>query len=454
MTLLTQPTLFGFPAVRGRWLILPLGILVLLCLGSIYTWTIFVKPLQELLQLSATESLLPFTAVLLFYSIFTTLTGLFLEKIGIRRAAAISGLIVGLGYILSSFANTTPQLVLAYGLVVGIGAGIGYGVPIAVAAKWFPDKKGLAVGTTVIGFGLSPFISAPIARQLITLYGVRPTFIILGVAFSAIILAIAPFLVSPPPGWHPQPSSSTQSTASQSSETNSPPLWRTRRFYGLWVCYAIGVFMGVATIGIASPVAQETIRLDATTAAFSVSIFAIFNGASRPFFGWLTDWVKPKKAAIASYTLSLIASILMIQASPGDVHTYLVAFSLFAFGFGGWLALAPTATLSLFSSQNFARNYGIIFAAYGVGAVAGTLIAGQCRDLFGSYNAFFYPTLVLSIVGILWATFMLKAQPQRRSEPLFAECVQCVSYNPLTQTCQIATSGASDTLECNNFQAL
>uniref|UniRef100_A0ACD5GRS1 Uncharacterized protein n=1 Tax=Desertifilum tharense IPPAS B-1220 TaxID=1781255 RepID=A0ACD5GRS1_9CYAN len=84
----------------------------------------------------------------------------------------------------------------------------------------------------------------------------------------------------------------------------------------MWVCYAIGVFMGVATIGIASPVAQETIRLDATTAAFSVSIFAIFNGASRPFFGWLTDWVKPKKAAIASYTLSLIASILMIQYQP------------------------------------------------------------------------------------------------------------------------------------------
>jgi MFS family permease len=104
----------------------------------------------------------------------------------------------------------------------------------------------------------------------------------------------------------------------------------------------------------------------------------------------------------------LIASIMMLSANQGDVLTYLVAFSLFTFSFGGWLAIAPTATLTLFGAEDYTKNYGIVFTAFGVGALGGTLLAGQIRDIFGSYTAFFYPTAVLAIVGIVLAVFMLK----------------------------------------------
>jgi len=172
--------------------------------------------------------------------------------------------------------------------------------------------------------------------------------------------------------------------------------------------YTIGTFVGLASIGIASPVAQEIIQLDSNTAALSVSLFAIFNGAGRLFFGWFADRFTPKLAAIASYVLIIIGSILMVNASTGQTASYLIAFCLFTFALGGWLAIAPTATLTLFPPNDYAKNYGIVFTAFGVGALMGTLLAGRIRDLFGSYTLFFYPTMALSVVGILIAVFMLK----------------------------------------------
>ena len=164
---------------------------------------------------------------------------------------------------------------------------------------------------------------------------------------------------------------------------------RTKTFYALWICYTIGTFVGLAAIGISSSVAQEIIKLDTETAAMTVSLFAIFNGLGRPLFGWITDRFKPKLAAIISYVLIIIASILMISASQGQILTYLIAFCLFWLSLGGWLAIAPTSTLSLFDSQNYAKNYGIVFTAYGVGAVLGTIIAGKVRDIWGQLYRIF-----------------------------------------------------------------
>ncbi|HHP7229415.1 MAG TPA: OFA family MFS transporter [Xenococcaceae cyanobacterium] len=399
--------LFGLPAEQGRWLLIPLGMMVLLCLGTVYSWSIFRTPLETLLDIGATESLLPYTFVLLFYSALMPVTGFYLERIGIRRATMIGGAIVGSGYILSSFATNISLLVLTYGVMVGTGVGIAYGIPMVIAARWFPDKKGLAVGLTIVGFGLSPLITAPLAKELIDLSGVRQTLLILGIAFTILILAIATLLKLPPNGWKPQ---GWEMVLSQevSQQPHQSPLLKMRSFRGLWVCYMIGTLVGLSAIGISSPVAQEIIKLDPTLAASSVSLFALFNGLSRPLFGWLTDRFQPRYVAVASYVLILIATILMMNAQEGEVITYLVAFCLFWFCLGGWLALAPTATLTLFSPENYAQNYGMVFTAYGIGALIGTLTAGRIRDLFGSYTYAFYPMALLAIIGIFVAITTLK----------------------------------------------
>jgi MFS family permease len=409
--------LFGLPAQQGRWGLLPLGIAVLLCLGTAYSWSIFRKPIETSLGVGATQSLLPFTTLLVVFSLLMPITGHHIERFGARRVTAVGGVIMGIGYIASSFAHSIPALVFTYGVIAGIGVGITYGVPLAVAAKWFPDKKGIAVGTTVIGFGLSPLVTAPLARNLIAAHapdGWKATLLIFGVVFTAIILVISTTMNYPPADW--QPSGWQPPTRTLTTTGDSTPMLQTRTFYGLWVCFIIGTFVGLAAIGIASPVGQEIVKLDAGTAAWTVSLFALFNGLGRPFFGWVADRFTPKNAAIACYILVIIASIMMLSAGEGSVATYLVAFCLITFSLGGWLAIAPTSTLILFRSLDYAKNYGIVFTAFGAGALLGTLTVGHIRDVLGSYTAFFYVTGLLAIVGIVIAVFMLKRNPTVSTE--------------------------------------
>ncbi len=398
--------LLGQPADQGRWFLIPFGMLILLCLGTVYSWSIFRTPLENEMGISATESLLPYTFVLFFYAVLMPITGFYIPRIGTRITTAIGGIVVGLGYILSSFATQVGILVFTYGVIAGTGVGIVYGVPIVVISQWFPDKKGLAVGLTIVGFGLSPLITAPLANQLIAAYTVRPTLRILGIAFMVIILAIALTMKLPPKGWHPQ-QSTTASTA-VSTQTYPKNLFKSRSFYGLWICYAIGTLVGLSAIGISSPVGEEIIDINPTVAASSVSLFALFNGVSRPLFGWLSDRFKPHYVAILSYVLILIACVLMINARTGQVATYLIAFCLFWFCLGGWLAMAPTITLRFFNPEQYAQNYGLVFTAYGVGALIGTLVTGGIRDLFGTYNYVFYPMALLVIIGIVVACVLLK----------------------------------------------
>jgi MFS family permease len=398
----------GLPAAKGRWLLIPLGMSVLLCLGTVYSWSIFRKPLETELNLSATASLLPYTVALVFYAAFMPIAGFYIPRVGTRTMTAIGGIIVGLGYILASFADRIETIILTYGVIAGIGVGIAYGVPMAVVARWFPDKKGLAVGLTIIGFGLSPLITAPLANQLINEYSVRPTLRFLGIIFTIIIVIIAIALKLPPSDWQPPDKAyRTKPSLNRSYPVN---MLKSRSFYGLWICYAIGALIGLSAIGISSPVAEEIIQIEPGFAASSVSLFALFNGVSRPLFGWLSDRFKPHYVAIGAYTLILIACVIMINADKGAVTSYLVAFCLFWFCLGGWLALAPTSTLRFFNPDHYAQNYGIVFTAYGVGALIGTLVTGRIRDWFGTYTYAFYPMAVLAIIGIIVASWLLKPE--------------------------------------------
>lgn len=402
----STPTIFGLPAEKGRWFLLPLGMTILLCLGSVYTWSVFRKPLEAELNLTATESLLPYTAALLFYALSMPIAGFYIPKLGTRTMTALGGIVVGLGYILSSFANHIGMMVLTYGVIAGVGVGMAYGVPMAVAARWFPDKRGLAVGLTIVGFGLSPLITAPLNNQLIQAFGVKPTLQVLGIAFAVIILAIATTMKMPPANWHPKGELAHKATIGDRQYPDH--MLKSRSFYGLWICYAIGTLVGLSAIGISSPVGEEVINISPSLAATSVALFALFNGGSRPLFGWLSDRFQPRYIAMGSYVLVLVACILMVNAQAGQVLTYLVAFCLFWFSLGGWLAIAPTATLRFFDPHHYAQNYGIVFTAYGAGALAGTLVTGQIRDWFGTYTYAFYPMALLAIVGIVIANFMLK----------------------------------------------
>jgi MFS family permease len=165
-------------------------------------------------------------------------------------------------------------------------------------------------------------------------------------------------------------------------------------------------------IGISKPVGTEVIKLDKALATTLVSIFAIFNAVGRPIFGTLTDKITPRGAAILNLLVILVVSVMMLMAKEGSTTLYTVAFMGFWLCLGGWLAIAPTATVTFFGIKNYAGNYGVVFFAYGLGAIFGGLISGKAMDLFGSFTFAFIPTAVLAVIGIILAVMLIKPPKQ------------------------------------------
>ncbi len=385
---------------RGRWLYVIFGIAIMMCLGTVYSWSIFRSPIEKLFDIGSTMSGFPYMVSLLFYAITMVIAGKFLDRFNPRTIIIVGGLLVGGGWILSGFATNIYILTITYGLITGSGVGIVYGVPLSVVSKWFPEKKGLMVGLVLIGFGLSPFITAPVARKLIEMYGILTAFKVLGISFLSIIILLSlPFRYPVKTSNNSLVNSSHKGNSCADVDTKD--MLKLKSFKGLYLCFLIGTMIGLTLIGITSGVGVELIKLDPKRVAILMSLFAVFNGIGRPFFGWLTDKLSPKNAMLTSYILIIFATLFMLVSGEGSFALYSIAFSLYWFNLGGWLAIAPTATLTMYGTKYYSENYGVIFSAYGIGAILGVSTSGILKDLFGNFDSVFSFVLLLSIIGIL-----------------------------------------------------
>ncbi|WP_461458087.1 L-lactate MFS transporter [Methanothrix sp.] len=400
----------------GRWLFVLLGTIIMLCLGSVYSWSVFVNPLTNHFTgmgqtVSASEVLLPFSIFLAVFAIAMVFSGKYIEKIGPRKMAMAGGVICGLGWLLASMAGSVQMLYPTYGIIGGLGVGIAYGCPVAVSARWFPDKRGLAVGLTVLGFGFSAFFTANIATYLIGAFDVMSTFRFFGIAFIIIIALCSLPLTFPPAGYKPAgwTPPAPKPGAHVTCDFLREQMIKTPAFLGLWLCYFIGCIAGLMAIGISKPVGTEIVQIETGLASFLVGFFAIFNGGGRPIFGTLTDKLTPRNAAMVSFVLIILASLMMMtMAGPGTDYIYIVAFALLWMCLGGWLAIAPTATATFFGTGDYPRNYGVVFLAYGAGAIVGPQLAGFIKTASGSYMGVFPYVVGLAVVGIIIAFVMLK----------------------------------------------
>lgn len=434
--------LAGMDAAQGRWALIGVGFLINLCLGSIYSWSVFVGPLAThytaLLgrEVTASEVLIPFSVFLACFALTMPLAGRFIDTRGPRAAVALGGLLTGLGWLSASVAPSVWMLYLLYGVVGGVGVGIAYGVPVAIASRWFPDRCGLAVGVTVAGFGMSALITATVAGYLMETAGVLMTFRIFGVAFAAILLLCAVPLRFPPDGWQP-PGCEWPAVVTKSGEAGATgaagdvgatgeagaagdvgeagatgaglgSMLRSRRFYGLWICYFIGCCAGLMAISIAKPVGTEVIGITGGLATLLVAFFAIFNGGGRPVFGSLTDHLHPGRVAVISFLLIGGASLAMWFVP--SVPVYVVSFAVLWGCLGGWLAIAPTATARYFGTTDYPRMYGVVFLAYGAGALAGPPFAGLIRTVTGSWIGVFPYVAAMAVVGCLIAVTVLRKE--------------------------------------------
>lgn len=382
----------------NRWIFLILGILIMMCLGTVYSYSVLRVSIERQYGIGSMLGGLPYMTSLAFYAIFMFLTGKYLERFDPRLVLVTGGLMVALGWILSAFAPSIYILTLTYGVISGAGVGIAYGVPMTAISKWFPEKKGLFVGLVLVGFGLSPVITAPLIRQLFDAYGLMSTFLTIGASFGVLIpLLSLPFRY---PELSVGIAEGSKGTVLPGLDTGD--MVKSKGFKALYLNFVIGTMIGLMMVGLTT--AAGTVMIDLTSSEVTglMVLFALFNGAGRPVFGLITDRFSSGRAMLLSYLMILAAALLMLTANEGDTLKYAVSFSTFWFNLGGWLAIAPTSTQAMFGSRSYSRNYGVVFTAYGIGAIAGVLASGLLLDVFGSMSNVFFFVVLLCIFGILF----------------------------------------------------
>ena len=344
-----------------------------LAFGAVYGWSVFLNPLREQFGANKPEANLTFTITLAVLGLTAGFGGSLQRRIGPRATATIAGLLYGSGMILSGFAPNLSMLYLSYGVIGGIGLGFGYIVPLAVLIAWFPDRRGFITGLAVTGFGLGALVTSPLATELIRIYGVQSTLIILGAAFLVIAVAAAQVLRPAPadyapPGWTP----AVQQASGFAAETTLGEALRTPHWYLLWSILALNVTAGAALISVAAPLAQELTQVGPALGAIAVCLISLFNGIGRLFWGAISD--RLGRAATFLVMFLLQACAFMALPAVDQFWLLLVPAAVIALCYGGGFGTMPAFATDVFGAKNAGTIYGAMLSAWSAGAIAGPLL--------------------------------------------------------------------------------
>lgn len=401
-----------------RWAYLAVGLAMNLLLGTAYSWSVFRAALIQEFAGSGADgftALLPFAAAMAMFAVGMVFAGRAVDRHGPRKVALVGVIVFGTGYLLCSLMDRTPwpipTLTILYGSLVGLGTGFGYNPTITTAVRWFPVRKGLASGIVVMGVGLSPVVTAPLAGYLIGLYRVPATFLLLGLLFLAVLVPLSLLLQFPPEGW--QPPAEIASRAHQVwkpvAEIGPRAVLRSRVFWALWALYVLGTAEGFLVIGNAFTIAKEIGLASDAVATLAVMVLALFNSGGRPTFGRVVDRLPPRATLALMYGLLLVA-MAILSASAGILPVF-AGIALTGVVFGGFLAVMPALSTLHFGSRNSGANYGLLFTAFGVGNVVALFAGGWIREATGSFSVAFNIGLALSAIGLLLS---LDVHPPRR----------------------------------------
>lgn len=373
---------------RG-WLTVAAGTLLNLALGVLYAWSIFGKQLTEPLAdggfgWTRTAATMPYTLAIAVFALMMIPAGRLQDRFGPRVAASLGALLCGVGLLVSSFGAPESHLpvLVGFGLLTGAGIGLGYAAATPAAVKWFPPaKKGLITGIVVAGFGLAPVYIAPLSKSLLATYQVSGAFRILGLLFVLVAGAAAQLLTNPTD----QPTSRPPSGAPVPSldQSNWRAMLRSPSFWSLYVQYACAATAGLMIIGhmakIVSTQSHDTIQ----AGFLFVALLAVFNAGGRVVAGFASDLIGRVAALTMVYVMQAIAMFFFVQFET--VLGFVLGAAIVGFSYGSCLSLFPATVADLWGTRNMGLNYGILFTAWGVGGVAGPLLAGTIADATGSY---------------------------------------------------------------------
>jgi OFA family oxalate/formate antiporter-like MFS transporter len=417
---------------KNRWLIALSAIAIHLSIGGAYAYSVYTNPISEQMGWSATEVTIAFTIMMGLAGSSAALFGKLVERKGPRKSALLAAVLFGLGQAGSGVAiaiGSLPVFLITYGLLSGLGLGIGYISPVSTLVKWFPDRRGLATGMAVLGFGTGALVTAPIASNLMVSIGISNTFYLLGASYFVLMTLGASYIAPSSEVW--MPASMKKDIASGKKiikkdlqQLTSSEAVRTKRFWMLWTMMLINTTAGIMMISVASPMAQEVVGLSTAAAATMVGIMGIFNGGGRLGWAAASDYLGRHNVFIIFFMIQIVAFITLPFTT--SIFLFQLLILLVVSCYGGGFSNLPAFIGDLFGTKQLGAIHGYLLTTWSLGGVFGPMIVSQIREKTNSYTPVFYVFLALIILAFI-VSIMMRLEIKKSEKELQQKQVNAIS---------------------------
>jgi MFS family permease len=421
-------------AVFNRWLIPVAAVAIHICIGSVYAWSTFNRPIKALFPNDPSWFSPPYTTfstALVLLGLTAAFGGTWVERRGPRVAATASAILFGSGLILGGIGLALRQswlVFLGMGVIGGMGCGLGYIAPVSTLVKWFPDRRGMATGMAIMGFGAGAFLAGYLNVYFMDTLGlgVAKTIIAVGVQYFILMMIGAAIIRRPPAGWKPEgwtPTVKVNAMITDRNLTRNAAI-QTPQFYLLWGILFINVTAGIGILAQASPMMQDLFQKTALQAAAVVSLISLFNAGGRFFWASCSDYIGRRN----TYIVFFVAQIILFLAIPGlaargEWVIFEAALFVVFTMYGGGFATIPAFLADMFGAENVGAIHGVILTAWSAAAIVGPVIITELSNRAkaglapGASRIHIYDQPLQVLAGLLAVGFVLTVlvRPLRRA---------------------------------------
>jgi OFA family oxalate/formate antiporter-like MFS transporter len=388
----------------NRWWRVVGGMMMNIALGTLYAWSIFVAPLEKEFGWKRAQTSAVFGIAVVVFALTFIVAGRLQDKFGPFWISMTGAVLVSLGFFLCSYTNSLMWLFICFGVIGGLGNGFGYSTPIPVMAKWFPDKRGLAVGLAVGGYGAGSALFGPLSNlYLIPHYGVHNTFKILGLIFLVMTVIGALLLKNPPAGYKPAgwtPPAPTAKSGATVQDFTPGEVLRTPAFYFMWIAYALGSLAGLMVISQLVPFAKSVKIPGEALQTLTIFVGAVGNASGRILSGWMSDTLGRLNVLRLMIGISVVAMPILYLVGGNVMALYVVVFVVY-WCYGTQLSVNAATAADFWGTKNAGINYGMLFTAWGFAGYFGAKIGGTMYDKYHNYQMAFYTAGVLALVALI-----------------------------------------------------
>jgi MFS family permease len=406
----------------SRWLIPVAAVAIHICIGSVYAWSTFNRPIHALFPNDPWWFSPPYTTfstAIVILGLSAAFGGPWVERKGPRVAAALAAVLFGVGLIIGGIGLALKQSVLVLlgmGVIGGMGCGIGYIAPVSTLVKWFPDRRGMATGMAIMGFGGGAFLAGYLNVYFMNLFGVARTIMVLGAVYLVVMLLGALLIRRPPDGWKPEgwvpPVNRNKMITSLQFSRNAA--LKTVQFYLLWAILFINVTAGIGILAQASPMMQDMFQKTALQAAAVVSIISLFNAGGRFFWASFSDFIGRRNTYTVFFVVQAILFLLIPGfAGKGEWVIFEAALFVIFTMYGGGFATIPAFLADMFGAQNVGAIHGVLLTAWSAAAIAGPVIITELSNRAkanlapGASKIHIYDQPLQVLAGLLAVGFVL-----------------------------------------------